>query len=544
MSKSSADVLLMIPAAPDALGRREERIGIGYLAAVLRDAGHRVRVHDSQAILGQAGYTRVDARDAAGWNPERWLPPKHDFHKLSAPLLERDWDVIGFSVLSCEIESCAQLVRHLRERGSRAHVTLGGETPTLELAWIFDEVPGIDSVVLGEGEYALLELADAVLHQRNWHKVPGLAWREGGQIRRSPPRQRLNDLDALPFPDRQTLPALKQWQPMANITATRDCFYRCTYCSVRRFWGTKAGGWRRRNPALVADEIAEVQRDFGVNDFTFTDPIFMGAGRAGRDAAAALAEELIRRDLGVSFRLKVRADTLNRALVELLAKAGLWRVGIGVESAWQPTLDLWKKGEAVEENIAAVEMINEAGLDVDMGFIMFHPLSSIDESEANLGFLRHWLDVARRPGLTDLYAAYTKLIPYRGTEVHEQLQEQGLLDAEGNYGCQDPLVAEVFDFLWSQVRPRLRTCIRPLIAWEMAAKKLRMETGDQAREREFGEVVRGLGIHVLELCGRACRNVRSGRIEDGGLHDRIKSFEVDVQAAKEQSIERITQLGV
>lgn len=536
MTRHRANVLLVIPAAPDTLGRREERMGVAYLAGVLAHVGHDVRILDSQAVLGQAGYRRE-----AGCIAPDVL--EHDFKTLAMPLVERDWDVIGFSVLSCEIPSCAELVRFLRKNGSHAHVTLGGETPTMELRWIFDDVEGIDSVVVGEGEITLLELVDAIVRQKDWRRVSGLAWREGGQIKKSPPRTPILDLDLLPYPDRQTLPVMKKWQPMANVTSSRDCFFRCTYCSVRRFWGNQRAGWRVRRPGAVVEEIADVQRRFGISDFTFTDPVWMGAGSAGRRNARAFAEELIERELGIHFRVKVRADSLNAELMGLLKQAGLNRVGVGVESVWQPTLDYWKKDETVENNINTVKMVFDAGIDLDLGFIMFHPAITLDEFDTNVHFLRGLLDVAPRPDLTLLYAYYTKIIPFRGTEVYDQLIQDGMADASGHYELRNPQAAEVARGLWDHLRFRLRPLYYPLIQWELAVKRLRMETGDDTGELEFGEVVRALARAVADFCESLSAAARRDAVTDAWIQDRLRDFDRPFQRAEEAARAALTAWG-
>ncbi len=536
MAGNSANVLLVVPAAPDTFGRREERLGVSYLAGILSHVGHNVRVLDSQAILGQSGY-----REDAGCIDSRKL--KHEFNDLALPLLERDWDVIGFSVLSCEVRSCAQLVRHLRSEGSRAHVTLGGETPTIELPWIFDEIPGIDSIVLGEGELTLLELVDSILHGKDWHKVAGLAWREGGQVRQSPGRPVIQDLDVLPHPDRQTLPAMKNWLPMANITSSRDCFFRCTFCSVRRFWEHSSGGWRVRRVAGVVREIADVQQRFGVDNFTFTDPLWMGAGGAGRRNVRAFAEELIKRDLGIHFRVKVRADSLNAESLALLKRAGLDRVGIGVESVWQPTLDAWKKDESAEDNIAGVNAVFDADVDLDLGFIMFHPYTTMDEFDANLRFLRDVLGRAPRPDLTMLYTYYTKLIPFRGTEVYEELARDNLLNAQGNYAIQDPQAAEVYQVLWDHIRPSMRPLYYPLIQWELIAKRLRMDGKGDAQEREFGDAVRGLSITLADVCEALSQAVRQRADASARIRGEVERLGAAVRDVGARATESLRTLG-
>jgi len=383
-----------------------ENIGIGYIASYSRARGKKIEILD------------IAAR---GWS----LKQAVEYICDSPPPL------IGISILFQEgAAEALAFARMLRKGGVKSHIIVGGIYPTFEYQNLLQNHPEIDSVCIGEGVETFYYLLESLLKGADISKVEGIALRKDGSIVTTPPRAPLMDLDTLPFPARDVLPFTLKRKTYAPIVSSRGCYGRCSFCSVSGFFTSIKARYRARNPERVADEIESLIEEYGVRRFTFDDANFMGAGRAGRERAAEFARIVMERGLKIEYSIQCRCDNVERELFKLMKESGLVRVYLGVESGSQPQLDRYRKDSSVEENLRALQLLADLGIFVQMGFIMFDPLATVDDISANQQFLADVKAMFPEDKLGYL-SPTTKLIPLSGSEYMERLKEAGQL--KGNY---------------------------------------------------------------------------------------------------------------
>lgn len=370
-----------------------EHLGLGYLAATLRQAGFTVEILD--AYFG--GYSvRQTARE----------------------ILKRQFRVLGISVFQAAARKTFKLLKYLRRGGLKAHITLGGHFPTLKDREIMDYAPEVDSIVRGEGEHTLLELVRALSDGGALSGILGLTYRQGSEIVRNDSRPLIRDLDSLPFPARDTL-NVQKWGPRAMVAASRGCYAACSFCSIRSFYKSSAGPtWRGRSPENVVDEVEWLHKTYGVTSISFADDDFFGPGRAGKERARRIGEEILQRGLMIEFHISLRANDVEEELLAFLKSSGLRGVFLGLESGIQSDLDFYAKGVTVEDNVRALKVMRNLGLDVKVGFILLNPTSRFDEVIRNLEFLKEH----------DLRNVVpNELMVLAGTPVEQHLESQGSL---------------------------------------------------------------------------------------------------------------------
>jgi radical SAM superfamily enzyme YgiQ (UPF0313 family) len=339
-----------------------EHLGLGYLAACLRLKGHEVEIVDAEL---------------------------QDLDEVQTAARLGDCDLAG--VTMPDATSARTAIEFLsswkRPAGRPRHVTVGGHGATVAAGEILAAVPSIDSVVLYEGEETLPELAARLAEDGDWRATPGLAYRADGGGRESAPRAKLQQLDDLPFPARDTLPALLSADPnaAASVLSSRGCYRHCTFCGVAGFFGN----WRGRAAGNVTDELARLKTEFGVRRVDFQDDNFVGPGERGRARAVAIATQMQARRLELRFRLMCSADAVTEEVFSRLAEAGLYSVFVGIESGSRQRLRAYRKG-TVEQNVQALQVLERLGLlqQSEIGFIMFDPDGDLQEIADNLAFLR------------------------------------------------------------------------------------------------------------------------------------------------------------
>jgi anaerobic magnesium-protoporphyrin IX monomethyl ester cyclase len=335
-----------------------ENIGLEYVAGALAAEGFEVRMFN-QELLGL------------------------DTEALVDELNDGEYALVGFSANTSNVAKTLSVARRVR-RG--ALVCIGGYSATLHPSELIRRA-GVDAIVSGEGEGALVELARAVRDGAPREGIPGLTTRQG----QSPPRQ-LAGLDALPRPLRLDLDALSR-RPVdsrvALVSTTRGCTRACSFCYIKRFYSTAPGPARRcRDPIDVVDEIEELLgRDHAPSYIYFVDDDFIGANRR---RALTIGQEILRRRLELAFEFDCTSTSVDQELFEVLKEAGLRTVFVGVESFSQTALDRLSKRARVEDNLHALRVLRELGIRPILGIIHFDPGTSLTELRETVPFLKEF----------------------------------------------------------------------------------------------------------------------------------------------------------
>lgn len=404
--------------------QNQGNLGLGYLASTLRKHGYAVETVDfeqeSEEILRVA-------------------------QRLN-PLL------IGFSLIfQFYIHRFGTMIRYLREHGFTCHMTMGGHFPSLSYAETLALVPELDSVVLFEGEITLLELADALSRGQDWRGIRGMAYAQEGEVRATPLRPLVADLDTLPYPERNYQPMVVLGRTIMPILASRGCARTCSFCSIHTFYRAAPGRVvRTRKPTEVVREMRSLYAERNVRIFLFQDDDFPLFGPVWRRWTNEFVDELWRSDLvgQVIWKINCRADAVDRDLFIRMRDAGLYLVYMGLESGSEEGLETLNKGITVEQNLRAVALLKSIGVMFEYGFMLFDPSSTFASILANLDFLRKIV------GDGSTAATFCRMLPYDGTPIKDELARTGRLRGDvcnPDYDFLDPRLGEFYEGLTAVV---------------------------------------------------------------------------------------------
>lgn len=352
---------------------------------------------------------------------------------------EVDPHIIGLSVRNID-NSDAIALRHytpeaktflnaLKAAAPRAKVIAGGAAFGVAPEALFTEL-GVDYAVAGDGERASVELIRRVLDGGSVEGIPGVVRQGGDGVVFTPPGEEA-DLDSLPQP------SLHRWIDLARyerhgatipIQTKRGCVYKCIYCTYRNVEGW---GYRTRDPELVADEIAELQRIAGVNHFDFVDSTF----NSPPGHALAVCEAISKRGL----RVKLETTNFTPAAVSpelLLAmkRCGFHSLGITAESASDGVLEKMEKGFDAAKLAEVAVRVERAGMRTLWIFLVGGPGETLHTLEETLAF------AAARLNRGDAVYLTVGVRIYPGTTLHR------IAIAEGVVMPGDPLLVPSFYF--------------------------------------------------------------------------------------------------
>lgn len=394
-------------------------MGLAYLAAVLRQAGHEALILDAN-VLGM------------------------DFDAVGKELVRIGPDVVGTTAATPSIHLAGELAKRVKRvcRGD-VPVVVGGPHVSALPEETLRAYPEIDVVVVGEAEATVDRLVRALLGG-SLEEIPNLAWRRDGaavapaasgakgRAPRTGARDSLHEgavacsprdavqvekLDTLPFPARDLLPnplyrTIDSW-PMTCMIAVRGCPARCVYCAVPEFAGRRV---RRRSPANVVAEMEECLSRWKIPFFSFIDDTFS----TSRDWTLALADAMVASGIHrhASWSCLTRPDMVDEELLARMKKAGCVRVELGIESGSPAVLKFLRKGAKIEQIREAFRVAKKVGL-ATLGFAMVNVPGETPED----------LDMTEKEILSidPLFLQLSFCTPYPGTELHRYCVEHDLI---------------------------------------------------------------------------------------------------------------------
>ncbi len=278
--------------------------GLGYIAGVLRHAGHDV----TYEIL----------RD------------EHDIVRLLEVERETPHGLIGFSATTLQFGYLEDIVERLR-RISDAFLVCGGIHPTLKPDCLF-EIPGLHAIARGEGEYPLAALADALAAGKPHRGLANFWFAGGGDAVRNPVAPLMTDLDALPFPDKECLDyqgLIDRQDGVNRFIFSRGCPFGCTYCCNRalsRVYPNPGAYFRQRSPQKAIEEIERDARAFNFRKIAFDDDTM-----SLHKTWFCEFFSLYKKTFSYPFTCNVRVGTIDREMFALLKEAGVGDLKVGIE---------------------------------------------------------------------------------------------------------------------------------------------------------------------------------------------------------------------
>ena len=308
---------------------------------------------------------------------------RFSFERMVEEVIEKKCDILGIHLVY-SWEYTPTVLNAIDEIASRIKVPIFvyGFYPTFAYDFILKSHHSIDCAIIGEPEFAFLELCSLMEKGKNLGGIDGLAFRNDGDFIVYKKRKVINNLDLLPFPYRT-----KEHIDYigGNILGSRGCYGNCTFCYINNFYGKRCN-WRGRTPETIYHEVQKVLSRISSRYIYFVDANFFGPGDEGQCRAEEIAE-FLQNEKELGFGLECRVNDIQERSLKALAHAGLKDVFLGVESGSKRSLKRMRKGATVEQGMRAIEFLRNYGIEPHIGFIMFESDSTLQDIRDNFNFL-------------------------------------------------------------------------------------------------------------------------------------------------------------
>lgn len=387
-------ILLAYPSKEDAyskVGFVLPPLGIAYIARVLKNSGHHVKIADFSVS-----------------------DEKVDFSSF---------DIVGISSDTSRYKAGLEMAKEAKKSGST--IVMGGphvsylDAETLQTGLC-------DYIVRAEGEDTMLELVNALDNRKDISSVRGISFLNDKTLMRTPDRGFIQDIDSLvPARELLNMRAYRRLEmgkrKMTSILTSRGCPFNCSFCCSTEFSGRT---WRSGSPLKIADEIEDITTNYGFNGIAFLDDNFTLDPKRVMD----ICDEILRRNIDIYWWCFSRSDTLlkNEEMVKKMSEAGAKYIFVGFESRHQRTLDSYNKktSETMAKEVTA--LLGKYKISVHGSFI----IGNIDETKE---MVRDTVRYARE--IDPQAVQFTILTPYPGTRLFDEVKDRILTKDWDLFDC-------------------------------------------------------------------------------------------------------------
>ncbi len=379
-------------------------LGLAYIAAACRAAGHEVRIYN---------------QDVCHW------PESH----LTNLLDNERFDVVGLGIIGgyYPYRKLLKISAAVNASRQRPYLVLGGHGPSPEPEYFLRKT-GADAIVLGEGEETIKELLEALGDREKLSKIRGIAYIDPsfGICVKTPLRELIKDIDGVTLPAWDLFPmehyVLKRFPNIADhersmcLASGRGCSFKCNFCY------RMDKGLRVRSPESTIEEIMLLQEKYAVSYFFFCDELLMNS----EQRVVALCNALLKKKLNMKWHCEGRLNFAKLSLLKLMKQAGCVFINYGIESMDDRALKTMGKALIVKQIIAGVENTLAAGISPGLNIIFGNIGETADILKRDVEFLLKYDDHAQ-------LRTIRPVTPYPGSPLYYYAIERGLLEGPADF---------------------------------------------------------------------------------------------------------------
>ncbi len=363
-------------------------LGLGYIASYIRRAGHEVRLFDPEAH--NISYERM-------WEEVKTFKP----------------DMVGISAVTSNFMEATQLVLEAKEKiGSL--VIMGGPHVTALPQTSLLITPGLDAIIIGEGEIPVLSIADYFdkYGRVDFNEIPGVAFFEGNEFKKNRRPPFIENIDVIPYPARDLVdinvyklhPHFQHKSKSATILSSRGCPSKCTFCGnivqARRF--------RPHSPEYFVGELEFLVKQYNIRHFHIVDDCFS----YDLSRVEKICDLILSKQLDITWFAFGRVDTLqDERIIKKMKKAGCIYVLLGIETGNQEINNIMRKGTTLEMAKRCCELLSKNNIKYLNSFMIGNDGDTEQTVIETIEFAR---------SLKSVITFFNILIPFPGTFIFKK----------------------------------------------------------------------------------------------------------------------------
>ena len=359
-------------------------LGLVSLATILRRDGFDVEILDINRIASEYSYAGV-----------------------AEAIIARDPSIVGFSTMCGGYPATVRLARRCKALKPEVRIIFGGPQATATDERSIEAFPFIDVIARGECELSITPLVRALAHDEPLTGIPGVTFRQGGALVRTPCLPPVADLDSLPQANYELYPHLGSVEDLP-VEVGRGCPFACTFCSTKSFW-------RRNHRLRSANSLLATIRELHSRHHKRLFQLQHDHFTVSRHKVLELCDALVRDKLSIRWRCSARVDGLDQELLSRMAVAGCSGIFLGIETGSQRMQGLIRKRLDLGRVVETCREIAAAGMSFVASFILGFPEETMDDLIQTVLLMTE----LRFAGNSDEMIQLHLLSPVPGSELHE-----------------------------------------------------------------------------------------------------------------------------
>ena len=233
-------------------------------------------------------------------------------------------DVYGFGSICSTFPLSLRVARALKKIRPYATVLFGGPQASAVDLPVLEKFSFVDYILRGEVEESLPRFLKELAGDYSFNRVPGLTFRDGSTIQRTPNAPVIEYLDALPSPAYHLSEYLRGAKA-ASIELGRGCPFSCTFCSTNDFFRRR---YRLRSPERVLNEMRLIADQYGIRHFELVHDMFT----VDRKRVVAFCDVMRVSGEQFTWDCSARTDCVDEELLQEMVASGCSGLFFGIES--------------------------------------------------------------------------------------------------------------------------------------------------------------------------------------------------------------------
>lgn len=321
-------------------------------------------------------------------------------------------EVVGIQVMTFSLIDALKTAETVKDVSKETIVVFGGPHVT-----IYPEETlahkNVDYIVRQEGEYSFKLLLDNLNNSEGLNKIKGIGYKLQNRPVITEEPELIEDLGALPFPDRRLIPIEKYRSilsdnfPVTTSMTSRGCPFNCIYCERmgKRFRAVPAG--------KVVEEIEDCL-SLGIKEVFFHDDTFT----VDKERVRSICGLIMDKKLKFSWDVRSRVDTVDYDLLKLMYRAGCRRISFGVESSSPLVLKNLRKNITLQQISEVFSWCRKIGLITLADFMLGSPGEKLSDVKNSINFAKK---------LKADYVQFSITTPYPQTDLYKEALNRGLI---------------------------------------------------------------------------------------------------------------------
>jgi radical SAM superfamily enzyme YgiQ (UPF0313 family) len=336
-----------------------------------------------------------------------------DVEELMATIYEYSPDLIGLTATTPVFKNATLLAAAIKEYFPHILLGIGGVHSTVVGKAALVECKHFDFQVVGEGEFTIQEIIKALeVGVKSFDGIQGVIFRKDGEIIENPRRPFIQDLDAIPLPNRHllknelyrhTVPG-KEFTTYADIFTSRGCPFHCVFCSQHTMYGRRV---RWHSIERVIAELKQITQELGIRHIIFMDETLT----LNKVRLLEICRAIKNAGLEFTWEGWTHASTIDEEILRAMKDVGLIRLSFGIESGDPEILKSIKKGVTLDQIRQAYKIAARVDIETRGSAILGHPNETRETAWRTIKFCK---------SIKECHQIFLNVAcPYPGTELYE-----------------------------------------------------------------------------------------------------------------------------